>query len=317
MGKFNYGMHKFSTKASLNSNKLLVRNRFLKYMDSKLNELYNKYIDFVILIYDKMNDKEDISYITKVHDMLKLDIRESCVDSLKNNYDFNSKVTYEDLNKCIDDLISINVYNVMNYCRKSCMYYMMNNFKNILEDASKTEDFIFLSTFDNAFLKIFRVKFNSLRDGCLEFMKYTDSTLLDDCYFNVTYSLKDPILDLCHDCMRDVLPYELTIDKKSVSDGILRDFGIKIFDEHMHHIEEDNSYDTDEVLVEEQNLVFIDDYRELNKMAEDNGFEYVRCNGDHGIFKSNSGMVVIPQGRSIGKGLSIKIQKTINRYKAC
>ena len=51
--------------------------------------------------------------------------------------------------------------------------------------------------------------------------------------------------------------------------------------------------------------------RKLNKLASDNGFKYIRCKGDHGIFKNNNGLVVIPQGRSIGKGLSFKIQKAI------
>lgn len=57
---------------------------------------------------------------------------------------------------------------------------------------------------------------------------------------------------------------------------------------------------------------YIDDYKKLSKLAEDNGFVYVRSNGDHGIFKHDNGCItVIPQGRSIGKGLSIKIQKSI------
>lgn len=53
-------------------------------------------------------------------------------------------------------------------------------------------------------------------------------------------------------------------------------------------------------------------YRDLNKFAEDNGFEKVRNNGDHGIFKRFDGStVVIPQGRDIGRGLSRTLQKRI------
>lgn len=56
----------------------------------------------------------------------------------------------------------------------------------------------------------------------------------------------------------------------------------------------------------------LDNYKDLNKLANDNGFSYVRANGDHGIFKNSKGdVVVIPQGRSVGKGLSIRIQKSI------
>lgn len=59
-------------------------------------------------------------------------------------------------------------------------------------------------------------------------------------------------------------------------------------------------------------LKYIADYKELNKVAETNGYSFVRCSGDHGIFKNDAGkIVIIPQGRSIGKGLSIKIQKDL------
>lgn len=53
-------------------------------------------------------------------------------------------------------------------------------------------------------------------------------------------------------------------------------------------------------------------YRELNKLAKSKGFVKTRQKGDHGIFKRLDGtVVVIPQGRDIGKGLSCKIQKDI------
>ena len=57
----------------------------------------------------------------------------------------------------------------------------------------------------------------------------------------------------------------------------------------------------------------IDNSRDLNTLAGNRGYKHVRSNGDHAIFRNSDGyVVVIPQGRSIGKGLSIKIQKTIN-----
>lgn len=52
--------------------------------------------------------------------------------------------------------------------------------------------------------------------------------------------------------------------------------------------------------------------RELNKLAKDCGYRKVRQKGDHGVFKKEDGqIVVIPQGRFIGKGLSYKIQKSV------
>ena len=60
------------------------------------------------------------------------------------------------------------------------------------------------------------------------------------------------------------------------------------------------------------NFKYIEDYKELNSIAIVEGFELVRCSGDHGVFRNDKGhIVIIPQGRKIGKGLSIVIQKTI------
>lgn len=56
----------------------------------------------------------------------------------------------------------------------------------------------------------------------------------------------------------------------------------------------------------------ISDYKYLNKLAEDNNFIKVGQSGSHAQFKHSDGrLVTIPQGRDIGKGLSIKIQKDI------
>lgn len=80
----------------------------------------------------------------------------------------------------------------------------------------------------------------------------------------------------------------------------------------------DKNYLYDDVcycMVEEgkQPYSYIADYRSLSILAKNKGFDLIRCNGDHGIFRNNKGhVVVIPQGRKIGKGLSIKIQKNLN-----
>lgn len=60
------------------------------------------------------------------------------------------------------------------------------------------------------------------------------------------------------------------------------------------------------------NIKYIDDYRELNSLAERHGYVHKRDNGDHGIFINNEcKVIVIPQGRRVGKGLSIHIQKAV------
>ena len=54
-------------------------------------------------------------------------------------------------------------------------------------------------------------------------------------------------------------------------------------------------------------------WREISKVAIENGYILERQSGDHGIFINSIGnVVVIPQGRSIGKGLQIRILKSID-----
>lgn len=65
--------------------------------------------------------------------------------------------------------------------------------------------------------------------------------------------------------------------------------------------------------IKSSELLYIDKYRELNKIAEKNGYVHTRTKGGHGIFVNNKTQksIVIPQGRKIGRGLSIIIQKQI------
>ncbi|MGL4990674.1 MAG: type II toxin-antitoxin system HicA family toxin [Sarcina sp.] len=70
---------------------------------------------------------------------------------------------------------------------------------------------------------------------------------------------------------------------------------------------------TDEEIKESKNKIFTHyRYQELNKLAQDNGYMLTRVTGGHGIFINDTGLVVvIPQGRDIGKGLQIRILKSI------
>lgn len=66
-------------------------------------------------------------------------------------------------------------------------------------------------------------------------------------------------------------------------------------------------------ILESKNKIFTHyKYKELNKIAINNGFVLNRVTGGHGIFVNEKGLVVvIPQGRDIGKGLQIRILKSI------
>lgn len=100
------------------------------------------------------------------------------------------------------------------------------------------------------------------------------------------------------------------------SDNSLSEYIIDVINHHCDilNIEslEENENIIETVLARDLEVKFRDKYRDLNNIAEENGFVKIRQKGDHGIFKKNDGStIVIPQGRRIGKGLSLKIQKDI------
>lgn len=54
-------------------------------------------------------------------------------------------------------------------------------------------------------------------------------------------------------------------------------------------------------------------WRDLESLALKKGFVYIRSNGDHGIYKTqDKKFLIIPRGRTIGKGLQIAILKQID-----
>lgn len=70
--------------------------------------------------------------------------------------------------------------------------------------------------------------------------------------------------------------------------------------------------DTEEIEDNSCKLPNIENYRDLNRLAESNGYEQIRQQGDHGIFvNKENDLLIIPQGRKVGKGLSKKICKQI------
>lgn len=76
---------------------------------------------------------------------------------------------------------------------------------------------------------------------------------------------------------------------------------------------EEEELEIEHEIENEEGYKYISDYRDLNNLAKQRGFVLCRHNGDHGIFRNREGYIaVIPQGRTVGKGLSILIQKTLD-----
>lgn len=67
----------------------------------------------------------------------------------------------------------------------------------------------------------------------------------------------------------------------------------------------------DEIEEDLREYEYIDDYRELNRLAEKNGYVYKSQSGSHRKFENDDGCVVIIPQHTLGVGLSLKIQKNI------
>lgn len=70
----------------------------------------------------------------------------------------------------------------------------------------------------------------------------------------------------------------------------------------------------EEIEKKERNVKLFN-YRDLEKLANDNGYQLVRVKGSHHIFKKEEereNLTIPKHSKDLGKGLSVKIQKQIN-----
>ena len=82
-----------------------------------------------------------------------------------------------------------------------------------------------------------------------------------------------------------------------------------LFKGNSQELEECNKIEGSKEIVTLENMY---NYRDLNELAGSYDFIMVGQTGSHAQFKHSDGrLITIPQGRNIGKGLSIKIQKDI------
>lgn len=129
---------------------------------------------------------------------------------------------------------------------------------------------------------------------------------------NLVYSISTEAFDLYSDDMdRYFLDIESFVDNNN---AVMLDY-IKSNEKIPELLDpfDDWANETKKDIIESKNKIFTHyKYKELNKLATDNGFNLNRVTGGHGIFVNDNGLVVvIPQGRDIGKGLQIKILKNI------
>ncbi|MBP3707072.1 MAG: hypothetical protein J6J36_00445 [Clostridia bacterium] len=77
---------------------------------------------------------------------------------------------------------------------------------------------------------------------------------------------------------------------------------------------EEEEIDIAEIETDLMRYEYIGDYRRLNSLAKENGYKFKSQKGDHAKYEDEEGnVVIIPQGRDVGYGLSIRIQKDIKK----
>lgn len=296
-GKFNYGQFKY--KQNLEVAKYKATKEYNRLFNNMLSEVYDLYMDFSFNLYEElmsMEDSED-SFFSKVCESVSSLCYEKSRDEIS-EYINSTDIDNFDKSESCNDILNIvfDVYSdeILYYYNTVCNDYLINLLRNRSRDLSNEECFKELAFLDRNFIRMSVHRFNSLFNRVRSSVTYLNDIFIEECTYNMAIKLKDTIIDCVISTLKDI---------RSSSDV-----------DEIELNEMFNLLNPDRGNSEEKNLgklEYIDDYKKLNKLAVDNGFEYVRCRGDHGIYKNENGLVVIPQGRSVGKGLSIKIQKAI------
>lgn len=92
-------------------------------------------------------------------------------------------------------------------------------------------------------------------------------------------------------------------------DDLIKTYEPILFEEDNSELEKCKNIATDTETITLENMY---NYRDLNDLANSYDFIKVGQTGSHAQFKHSDGrLITIPQGRDIGKGLSMKIQKDI------
>lgn len=196
---------------------------------------------------------------------------------------------------------------IQRYCINVCSEYVYNDMYKQVSSLVDTGFIHGLVYFDHSFkmLSAHRLQLvqNKIENNCI----YMNEILIEEFIDKICIKLKSNVEDCLYSILKDIA---ILSNLSDVLDSVIDSF---IMGSNLPSLvnEDGNRIDKDNANTSHIKREYIDDYKKLNKLALSNGFEYVRCNGDHGIYKNNNGIVVIPQGRTIGKGLSLKIQKMI------
>lgn len=313
---------------NMNSHRLQARYKFNNKLNQLCKGLSDNYVNFIFDLYSELDNHvlaEDSVFLLACKEFSDYIHKSSLTycDKLIEEF-FIKRETSVRLEDFCDELI----YDIFKfYCEaildsyKTISYsFLGNKTQEILDRFSSTETFHELRFLDFNYLKSSIHRFRSLNVKLCEQNDYMYSMFQDEYMPSIVYNLKDYIVPVFLEVFKllsDKLN-NLSLDNSYVV-TLLEvieddyDFVCKKYLNYKDEVDEE----VIEVCVSETSkqsarIDYIDDYKRLNKIATDNGYSLVRSNGDHGIFRNLDGnVVVIPQGRTVGKGLSMRIQKVI------
>lgn len=308
MGVKQFNLGHFRHKQFLSSGKLIANMKFNKCFKEMVSSAYDSYVNFTFELFEELTDSstEDKPTFFKICDIITPTVyensREFIIEYI-NNESFGGVVTEKIAYELIEGVFDEYYGSVISYYRGLSNEYLVNALKKGFAQLSEEECSMELAFFDRNFHKSLPLRLNACLKTFSESSFYLNDMFLEECGFNIVFLIKDKVIRCILGILKEVCEVEVCV---SYDD-------IETFKKCLDSFEslEINELELDVNDIESDKLDYIDDYKKLNKLAKDNGFEYIRCRGDHGIFKNNNGTVVIPQGRSIGKGLSFKIQKAI------
>lgn len=320
------GFNNYSNQ-NRNSHRLQARAKFNNTLSVISNKLSDEYVDFICNIYSELDNQvldEESLFILACKEFKDF-IYKNC---LSNTSSLLSDVLAEE-EPNIEELCNVIVYYVFKLyyeiildSYKTVSYtFLGRKIQEMLDDFSNTDVFLELRYFDFNYLKSSVHRLKTLNVRLCEQHEYIYSMFQDEYMPSIVYNLKDYVIPIFSDSLGFISNQLNTLGMDnskvlSLIENIKTDYSS--FSER--YLSYQDEVEEKEILKEcnsnndkqSPRIDYIDDYRRLSKMAIDSGYSLIRSNGDHGIFRNIDGdVVVIPQGRRIGKGLSLKIQKII------
>lgn len=291
----------FKKRQHLASRKAIATREFNTLFAEMMSSVYDSFVNFSFDLYGELEnlDTLDDSSFSAIYENIKECIENKVYEDMVK---YLSRDEFRD-NTSSDDpsLILAVVFNT--YFNSLVQEYskISSNYLSILleeksDDLTNANCFIELVHLDRNFIIASSHRLKRLLEISYDTCSYLNDMFFDEYFYSISNYIKDDILNLVYNTISSLFE-DLTEEDL---DKLFEELGFKDEEETIEVVEEGKV-----------KLDYIDDYKKLNKLATDNGFEYIRSKGDHGIYKNKNGLVVIPQGRSVGKGLSIKIQKSI------